>query len=193
MTGKELLAALEQRNAVQSGHFILSSGRHSDRFIQKFRIFEDPPMAEAVGKALADLLRPYRADVVVSAAVGGILPGYIVAKYLGVRDIFIEKQADVPVLRRGFSLAAGERALIVEDVLTTGKSSAEVASVITAAGADVAAIGTIVRRGTVEFPYPLVAVLDLPLADYDADACPLCRRGIPLQDPGSRRIASLKR
>ena len=192
MTGPELLALLEQRNAVLSGHFVLSSGRHSDRFIQKFRIFEDPPTAEAVGKALADAARPYQPTVVVSAAVGGILPGYIVAKNLGVRAIFTEKEDGKPVLRRGFRVDSGERAIIIEDVMTTGKSSAEVGAVITAGGAQVVAVGTIVRRGTVDLPYPVVALLDLPLADYRPQECPLCRQEVPLEDPGSRRIVSLK-
>jgi len=172
---------------MQSGHFVLSSGLHSDRFIQKFRIFEDPPTAEAVGAALADLLRPYRPNVVVSAAVGGIIPGFVVAKALGVRNIFVEKEGGKPTLRRGFAVAAGERAVVVEDVMTTGRSVAEVVDVVRASGAEVVAIGAVVKRGRVDLPVPVVAVLDLPLADYPPDACPLCRDGIPTTDPGSRR------
>lgn len=188
----DVLALLERRGALTSGHFVLSSGRHSDRFIQKFRIFEDPPTADAVCGALAELLRPYGAQVVVSAAVGGILPGYIVARALGVRDIFTEKEGDKPVLRRGFSIAPGERCVIVEDVMTTGRSSAEVGMVIQAHGGEVCAVGTIVKRGQAQLPYPLEALLDFPLPDHAPDACPLCAAGVPLQDPGSRRIASLK-
>lgn len=192
MTSEELLALLERRGALLRSHFLLSSGRHSDRFIQKFRIFEDPPTAEAVCAALAELLRPYKAHVVVSAAVGGILPGYIVAKNLGARDIFIEKEAGLPVLRRGFTIKNGERAVIIEDVMTTGKSSGEVAAVVTANGGEVAAIGTVVKRGNAELSYPVIALLELPLADYAPETCPLCAQGLALEDPGSRRIASLK-
>jgi len=187
MTGPELLELLGARGALLQGHFVLSSGLHSDRFIQKFRIFEDPPTAEAVGAALADALRSYRPQVVISAAVGGILPGYIVARHLGVRDIFVEKEAGQPVLRRGFTLAPHERVAVVEDVMTTGKSTAEVIGLVEAAGAQVAAIGAIVKRGNPTFAYPLVSLLELPLADYPPQDCPLCRRGEPLQDPGSRR------
>ena len=109
MTSDELLALLERRGALLTGHFRLSSGLHSDRFIQKFRIFEDPPTAEAVCGELAARLRAARASVVVAAAVGGIIPGFLVARALGIRDIFIEREACRPVLRRGFHLSPGER------------------------------------------------------------------------------------
>jgi orotate phosphoribosyltransferase len=172
---------------MQTGHFVLSSGLHSDRFIQKFRIFEDPPTAEAVGAALAELLRPSRPQVVVTAAVGGIIPGFVVAKALGVRNVFVEKVDGKPVLRRGFALGQGERVAIVEDVMTTGKSVGEVVDVVRAAGAQVVAIGAVVKRGRVDLPLPVSALLDLPLADFPPDACPLCGDGVPIVDPGSRR------
>jgi orotate phosphoribosyltransferase len=187
VTSAELLEELERRGALLSGHFRLSSGLHSGRFIQKFRIFEDPKLADAVGAALADLLRPYSPNVVVSAAVGGILPGYIVARALGVRSIFVEKEHGVPKLRRGFSVRPEERAAIVEDVMTTGKSTMEVADVVRGAGAHVVAIGAVVKRGNPLLPYPVVTLLDLPLADYLPEECPLCKQGLPLEDPGSRR------
>jgi orotate phosphoribosyltransferase len=187
MTSDEMLQLLERRGAMLSGHFRLSSGLHSDRFIQKFRIFEDPPTAQAVSEELAALLKPARPGVVVAAAVGGIIPGFLVARALGVRAIFTEKEGGMPVLRRGFQLSAGERAAIVEDVMTTGGSTREVIRVIEDQGAAVAAIGAIVKRGRVDLPYPVAALLDLPLTDYEPENCPLCGRGIPLTDPGSRR------
>ncbi len=187
MTPAEVLDLLERRGAMLKGHFILSSGLHSDRFIQKFRIFEDPPTAEAVCGALADALRPAKAQVVVSAAIGGIIPGYVVAKALGVRDVFVEKEGGVPLLRRGFALAPGERVAVVEDVMTTGRSTQEVIGIVQAAGAMIAAIGAVVKRGRQNLAYPVTALLDLPLADFPADACPLCRHGQPVTDPGSRR------
>ena len=187
MNPNEVLALLERRGAMLTGHFVLSSGLHSDRFIQKFRIFEDPPTAEAVCGALAELLRPARPQVVVSAAIGGIIPGYVVAKALGVRDIFIEKEHGVAALRRGFSIASGERAAIVEDVMTTGKSTAEILNVVQQSKGEVVAIGAVVKRGRVELPLPVTALLDLPLADDTPENCELCKRGVPIVDPGSRR------
>ncbi len=192
MTGQELLALLERRGAMLSGHFLLSSGLHSDRFIQKFRIFEHPPTAEAVCAGLAKAALEYDAEVVMSAAVGGILPGYIVAKHLGVRDIFTEKIDGKAMLRRGFALSPNERVLIVEDVLTTGKSSLETALVAEAHGARVQAIAAVVKRGKADLPYPTVALLNFPLADYTPENCPQCRQGVALADPGSRRLSGLK-
>lgn len=187
MTSDEVLALLERRGAMLSGHFVLSSGLHSDRFIQKFRIFEDPPTAEAVCRALAERIRETNPSVVVAAAVGGVIPGYVVAKALGVRDIFIEKENGNPTLRRGFAIARGERVAVVEDVMTTGKSTAEILDVVSAHGGDVVAIGAVVKRGRVALPIPVTALLDLPLADFKPDECDLCKRGVPLHDPGSRR------
>jgi len=190
MTAQEVLALLERRGAMLSGHFLLSSGLHSDRFIQKFRIFEDPPTAEAVCGALADLLRSSKPQVVVSAAVGGIIPGYVIAKALGVRDIFVEKEGGVPVLRRGFAIGAGERVAVIEDVMTTGKSVAEVIDVVTGARGELVAIGAIVKRGKPSLPLPVTALLDLPLPDFPPAECPLCRDGVALSDPGSRRATA---
>ena len=181
---------LERRGAMLSGHFLLSSGQHSDRFIQKFRIFEDPPTAEAVCGALAERLQHSTPQVVASAAIGGIIPGYVVAKHLGVRDIFIEKEAGVPQLRRGFAIAQGERIAVVEDVMTTGRSAAEVVEVVEAAGGIVVAIGAIVKRGKPVLKLPVTALLELPLADFAPNECPLCRKHVPLLDPGSRRAGA---
>jgi orotate phosphoribosyltransferase len=190
MNANDVLAVLERRGAMLTGHFVLSSGLHSDRFIQKFRIFEDPPTAELVCGALAELMRTSQPQVVVSAAVGGVIPGYIVAKALGVRDIFSEKENGVPTLRRGFSISPGERVGVVEDVMTTGKSTAEILEVVQRSGGTVVAIGAVVKRGRVDLPLPVTALLDLPLADYAPETCELCKRGVPLVDPGSRRSHS---
>lgn len=188
MNSNDVLALLERRGAMLTGHFVLSSGLHSDRFIQKFRIFEDPPTAEAVCGALAELIRPTKPQVVVSAAVGGVIPGYIVAKALGVRDIFLEKENGVSTLRRGFTISHGERVALIEDVMTTGKSTAEILDVVQRRGGDIVAIGAVVKRGRVNLPMPVTALLDLPLADYSPAECELCKRGVPIVDPGSRRI-----
>src|SRR5579862_5323289 len=117
--GLDLKSALERRGALLEGHFRLSSGRHSDRFVQKFRVLEDPVLLEAVAREIAERFRAAAPTVVVGAAVGGILLAYEVARQLGTKSIFVEKENGVPVLRRGFTLARDDRALLVEDVVTT--------------------------------------------------------------------------
>jgi orotate phosphoribosyltransferase len=184
----DLLEALTAHGALLAGHFRLSSGRHSDRFIQKFRLLEDPALLEPFAQQLAARLRAYAPTVVVTAAVGGIVLGYEVARSLGTRAIFVEKEAGTPALRRGFVLEKGDRAVVVEDVVTTGGSVREVMDVVRAAGAETAAVGALVRRAPADFGVPAEVLLDLPIASYAADACPLCAGGRPIIEPGSRSL-----
>ncbi|HVA38160.1 MAG TPA: orotate phosphoribosyltransferase [Candidatus Dormibacteraeota bacterium] len=186
MSELQLHDELERRGALLTGHFRLSSGRHSGRFIQKFRMLEDPTAVEPVARALARRLRAYEPEIVVSAAVGGIILGYEVGRALGTLAIFVEKEHGVPVLRRGFALRPGQRAVVVEDVVTTGLSVRETVDVVERAGGRVVAVGAIVRRGEVTFDRPTEVLLDLPIEDYAPEECPLCARGEPLQEPGSR-------
>jgi orotate phosphoribosyltransferase len=186
LTPERLLDELTARGAILDGHFRLSSGRHSNRFVQKFRLLEDPALLERVVAALLERMQPLDARVVVSAAVGGIVLGYECARQLGVRAIFVEKEAGTPVLRRGFSIAPSEPALVVEDVVTTGLSVREVIDVVVAAGGVVAAAGVIVRRGAADVGVPLVALLDLPIESFEPGECPQCAAGEPLTEPGSR-------
>jgi orotate phosphoribosyltransferase len=183
----DVQALLAQRGALLDGHFRLSSGRHSNRFIQKFRILEDPALLEPVARAIADAFRSAAPTVVVSAAVGGIVLGYEVARQLGTKAIFVEKENGVAVLRRGFELTESDRALVVEDVVTTGLSVREVIDVVRARGAQIVGVGIVVRRGGADFGVPTHALLDLPIVSYDAAECPQCRAGEPIADPGSRR------
>lgn len=183
----DLERELRERGALLEGHFLLSSGRHSDRFIQKFRILEDPAIVEPVARAIANAFREVRPTVVLSAAVGGIVLGYEVARALRVKAIFVEKEDGRPVLRRGFRLIPDDRALIAEDVITTGGSVREVMQIVREAGAAVAGVGAIVRRGDVDFGVPTVALLEMPIESFDASECPQCRLGAPIDDPGSRR------
>jgi orotate phosphoribosyltransferase len=189
-TARDLLRELEARGAIVSGHFRLSSGRHSNRFVQKFRILEDPALVERVARALAGAARPLAPTVVVSAAVGGIVLGYETARQLGTLGIFIEKEHGVPALRRGFALGPGDRAYVVEDVVTTGGSVREVLDVVRARGAEVAGVGVIVQRAPADFGVPSTALLDLPIASFDPADCPQCAAGEPISEPGSRFLAS---
>ncbi len=183
----DLTEALERRGALLEGHFLLSSGRHSDRFIQKFRILEDPSLLEPIARSIADVFAAQRPTVVVSAAVGGIVLGYEIARALGTRAIFVEKERGIPVLRRGFSLEPHDRVLVVEDGITTGGSVREVLDVVRRGGCQVLGVAAIVRRGDAELDVRTLALLDLPLRSYDPDECPQCVAGEPLMDPGSRR------
>jgi orotate phosphoribosyltransferase len=181
--------ALVARGALLEGHFALSSGRHSARFVQKFRLLEDPRLVETAARELAGRARALRPTIVVSAAVGGIVLGYETARQLGTKAIFVEKEQGVPALRRNFTLAPSDRALIVEDVVTTGGSVREVLDVVRAHGAEPVAVGLIVRRAPVEFDVPAIALIELPIESFDPAECPQCARGVPLSDPGSRRSA----
>jgi orotate phosphoribosyltransferase len=192
--GIDLRDELAQRGALLEGHFRLSSGRHSDRFVQKFRLLEDPTMLEPVARALADRFRSLDPTVVVGAAVGGILLAYEVARQLATKAIFVEKENGVPVLRRGFRLTPDDRVLLVEDVLTTGLSMRETIAVVGRSGAQIVGLGIVVARTSTplgatfeESSIPVHALLELPLQSYDATQCPQCLAGEPLTDPGSRR------
>lgn len=188
----DLRRALEERGAVLDGHFRLSSGLHSDRFVQKFRILEDPVALETVAREIAERFRADAPTVVVGAAVGGILLAYEVARQLGTKSIFVEKENGVPTLRRGFTLAPDDRALLVEDVVTTGLSIRETIDVVRRSGATIVGLGVIVLRAERDgiaqsLGVPLHVLLELPLLAYDAAECAQCRAGLPLTDPGSRR------
>lgn len=180
---------LKERGALLDGHFRLSSGRHSNRFIQKFRILEDPAIVEQVARQIAEAFRDAKPTIVVSAAVGGIILGYEVARALGTKSIFVEKENGVPVLRRNFQLDSSDRALVVEDVVTTGGSVKEVLEVVRGKGAQIVGVGVIVQRGQSDFGVPTHALLDMPIESYDPEQCPQCAKGEPITDPGSRRAA----
>lgn len=182
----QLLAELATRGALLSGHFRLSSGRHSDRYVEKFRLLEDPRLVEQAAALIVERFRADAPTVVVSAAVGGIVLGYECARQLGLKAIFVEKESGVATLRRGFELAPADRALVVEDVVTTGLSVREVLDVVAATGAKIAGVGIIVRRSDVDFGVRSEAVLDLPIASYAPQECPQCLRGEPLTQRGSR-------
>ena len=186
----DLRSALAERGALLEGHFRLSSGRHSDRFVQKFRLLEEPALVTVAAASLLEQARLERPTVVVSAAVGGIVLGFEVARQLGVRSIFVEKEAGVPTLRRGFTLDADDRVFVVEDVVTTGGSVREVLELISESGATLLGVGIIVQRSVVDFGTPTVALLDMPLKSFTAEECPFCAAGQPLQDPGSRRLGN---
>ena len=182
------LQDFEETGALLKGHFRLSSGLHSDRYLQCARLLMWPVRAERAGRALAERLRAFAPDVVVAPALGGIVIGHETARALEVPAVFAERRDTVFVFRRGFGFEAGMRAAIVEDVLTTGQSTRETAAAAESGGARVVAVGAIVDRGLPDgsFTVPHRALLSLTLPAWPESECPLCREGAPLDTPGSR-------
>jgi orotate phosphoribosyltransferase len=186
---------LKTAGALKSGHFLLSSGLHSDRYCQCAALFEQPAMAGEVASLMADAL-PTRLQpqVVLAPALGGILWGYELARQLGIRSIFAERQDGTFALRRGFQLHPGERVLIAEDVVTTGKSVLELKPLVEGAGAVIAGFAAVVDRSQGRFspgaPFHALTALDFEV--HQPAQCPLCAAGIPLVKPGSRALPGAK-
>jgi len=174
--------------ALLEGHFRLSSGLHSARYLQCARLLQWPERAEAAGRDLAERLRPSGARVVVAPALGGLIIGHETARALGTPFVFVERHDGTFALRRGFRFEPGETAAIVEDVFTTGKSTREAIAAVEAAGARVVAAGSIVDRGLPPgaLPVQFQSLLPLSVPAWPPEECPLCREGVPLDTPGSR-------
>jgi orotate phosphoribosyltransferase len=188
MTDADTLSLFRRRGALLEGHFRLSSGLHSAGYLQCALVLQHPADAEDLGRALAVLLRASAPQVVLSPALGGLIIGHEVARALGVRAIFAERQDGVLTLRRGFALAPGERVVVIEDVVTTGGSTRETMDVAARAGATVVAAGAIIDRsgGSSALGAPFHALASLAVPTYQPDACPLCAAGTPVTKPGSR-------
>ncbi|MCZ6873685.1 MAG: orotate phosphoribosyltransferase [bacterium] len=185
----QVIDLLRTTGALLEGHFLLTSGLHSQAFVQCARLLQYPQHAEALGGWIADCLRDAPIDVVISPAIGGIVIGQEVARALGVRALFGERQEGVMTLRRGLQLAAGERVLVVEDVTTTGGSVREVIGLLEARQAVLVAVGTILDRSTAEinFAVPHHALACLSIETYRPEDCPLCKAGGQPIKPGSRQ------
>lgn len=183
-----VLGRFREEAALLEGHFKLSSGLHSSGYLQCALVLQHGALAETLGRAIADRLRALAPEVVLSPALGGVVIGHEVGRALGVPAIFAERQDGALTLRRGFHLAPGARVAVVEDVVTTGKSTRETIAVATAAGAMVVAAGSIIDRsgGDSDLGVPYHALATLTLPTYQPDDCPLCREGKPVVKPGSR-------
>jgi len=184
----DLPALLSETGALLSGHFRLSSGLHSPNYVQCAKLLEHPRHARAIGAALGDKLRGMNVQKIVAPALGGVIIGYTVAEALDVPSIFTERKEGAMTLRRGFAIDEGERIVIVEDVVTTGKSTKETADVVKQHGGDVAGFASIMNRSGKANPFdaPYESLMSLALETYDEASCPLCKAGVPLDAPGSR-------
>lgn len=194
----DTVSLLKQSGALLEGHFLLSSGRHGDRYFQCARLLEHPDRAAAALSALAETIRAdikagkLKIDAVVGPAMGGIIVAYELGRQLALPAFFTERdESGAMTLRRGFEVKAGQNLLIAEDVVTTAKSSGESARVLEEMGGRIAALACIVdRRGeNVEVPWPFYAACRIEAANWEAGECELCKKGIPLVKPGSRKFS----
>ncbi len=188
------LEIFEQTGAYLKGHFRLTSGLHSPEYLQCARVLQHPNLAEHFGRRLANQFRelaPGREiQVAVSPAMGGLIIGHETARALGVRHVFTEREDGKMTLRRGFAIAPGEVAVVVEDVVTTGGSTREVVDLLRSLGAEVVAAGSIIDRsgGAAEVGAPRTALATLTVTAWPPDFCPLCAEGLPVVKPGSRQV-----
>lgn len=193
MTTEEVLKVFEENQALLKGHFLLTSGLHSSRYLQCALVLQHPAVAErlcaelsAKAKADPDI---GRIDLVIAPALGGVIVAHEVARALGVRALFTERQEKAMTLRRGFSIKPGERCFVVEDVVTTGGSTREVIEVVTSLGGVAAGAGSLIDRsgGKVDLGVPRHALAVLEVPTYKPEECPLCKDGSTAVKPGSRQ------
>ena len=194
MNDKEAMEILLSLGAVLKGHFLLSSGKHSDTYIQCAKLFQYPEYSELFSKKLADEFTADKIDVVIGPALGGVVLAYEMAKQLNVRGIFAERTQGQMQLRRGFEIKRGEKVLVVEDVVTTGGSTREVMQIVKELGGEVMGIGSIVDRSNdqVDFGVKFRSILKINAIAYEPQTCPLCEKGITIVKPGSRERKKAK-
>jgi len=183
-----VIEQLKQSEALLEGHFLLSSGRHSNGYCQCAKLLQYPDRAAKVLALVVEKLKCTPVDIVVGPAMGGIIVAYELGRQLGVPAIFTEREDGKMVLRRGFEIHPNQRVLITEDVVTTGKSSLETIEVLKQYGAEVVGIACIANRSTGDIEYPIFDAIKLNIESWEPENCPLCKQGIPYVKPGSRAI-----
>jgi orotate phosphoribosyltransferase len=193
MTAEDVLKTFEENQALLKGHFLLSSGLHSNRYLQCALVLQHPAVAERLCAELAAKARANAAigsiDLVIAPALGGVIVAHEVARALGVRALFTERQESAMTLRRGFQIAPGERCFVVEDVVTTGGSTREVMAVVESFGGKTVGAGSLIDRsgGAVDLGVPRHALAVLEVPTYTPDECPMCKQGSVAIKPGSRK------
>jgi orotate phosphoribosyltransferase len=188
---KKLLNIFEETGALLTGHFLLTSGRHSDKYFQCAKVLQYPQHNDLICSIIADHFKGYDVDTVIAPAIGGIVVAQEVARQLNKRCIFVEREDKVLNLRRGFTIEPGEKFLVCEDVVTTGGSVFEVIDIVKQNGGVVSGIGYIVDRsnGKLNFGFPQKSTITLEVVSYPPDDCPLCKQNIPFVKPGSRKVS----
>lgn len=188
MSSPALLDVFTSTGALLNGHFKLTSGLHSNTYFQCAKVLQHPEHLAEICRHIADHFKQNDIDTVISPAIGGIVVGTEVGRQLGVKTIFAERKDGTMSLRRGFSIEPGEKILVVEDVITTGGSVAEVIEIVKSYGGDIVGVGTVVDRsnGKVTLADNQYSLLSLEVRSYEPADCPLCKDNIPLESPGSR-------
>ncbi|MCR1935557.1 orotate phosphoribosyltransferase [Clostridium tepidum] len=189
MSNVNVIDILKESNALLEGHFLLSSGRHSNRYCQCARLLQYPEKAEKVISVIAEKLKDVDFNIIVGPAMGGVIVSYELARQTNRPGIFAERKGDEMCIRRGFEIKNGDKVIISEDVITTGKSSLEVAKVIEEMDGEVVGIACIVDRRAedINIKYPIYSACRLEIETYEKDNCELCKNNIPFEKPGSRR------
>jgi orotate phosphoribosyltransferase len=192
LSEKEIYNIFLETGALLQGHFLLTSGRHSNKYFQCAKVLQYPEYMELICARIVEHFKNYKIDTVISPAIGGIIVGQEVARQLNKRSIFAEREDKKLGLRRGFTLEEGENVLVCEDVVTTGGSVFEVIDIVKENKANVAGVGFIVDRsnGKVNFGYPQFSAMQMEVVSYLPEECKLCSQGIKLVKPGSRKIPS---
>jgi orotate phosphoribosyltransferase len=190
MSSTDILKLFKESEALLTGHFLLTSGRHSDVYYEKFTLLKNPTICTQVCKSLADHFSVSGVQTVVGPTTGGILIAYDVARYLGVEALYAEQGEKGRVFKRGFSLEPGRKVLIVDDVLTTGRSVEEVIALVNSYSADIVGIGLFLDRsgGKASLPYPTHPLAAVSADSWEPTACPLCAKNVPFTQRGSRKL-----
>lgn len=191
MNAEQVIDQFRTTGALLEGHFQLSSGLHSTVYLQCALVLQFPERAEEFGRAIAEQYRGAGIRLVASPAIGGIVIGHEVARALGARFIWTEREGDQMTLRRGFTVSPGEKTLVVEDVITTGGSTRDTIAALKRAGAEVVAAASIIDRsaGSADVGVPLSALAALKVLSVSAAECDACKLGEPVVKPGSRKVA----
>ena len=190
LTKKRVNGILEKTGVLLTGHFQLTSGKHSNKYLQCAKVFQHPDISAEISKDLAEKYDGYDIDIVIGPAVGGIILAYEVARQLEVRALFAERENGIMTLRRGFEIQRGSKVLVVEDVITTGGSVKEVIDVVRSAGGEVVGVAAVVDRsgGKALFDVPFKSAIKIDIEVLEPGDCPMCKSGSKAVKPGSRNI-----
>jgi orotate phosphoribosyltransferase len=190
LSEQDILEIFKKTEALLEGHFLLTSGRHSNVYFQCAKVLQYPSYMEKICSNIAEYFKNYEIDTIISPAIGGIIVGQEVARQLNKRSIFAEREDKTLILRRGFSLEPGEKVLVCEDVVTTGGSVFEVIDIVKRSGASVVGVGSIVDRsnGKVNFGFPQKSAVMMDVVSFPPEDCELCKKGLSVLKPGSRKV-----